>query len=99
MDNERYSLINGDWMTCGCGGKPKVKAILPPNSKPLLIRKHIELTGPKTGIKYSIRPNEVSLDIDLQDYEIWSKDGTGLEDIQGRRGRLTRVFNDQKKQK
>lgn len=80
---EKYTKLSykeengGEWWTCGCGGKPKEKAVgLPTNTVPLLIKKQGFLIGPVTKIKYYIAPNFVSIDIDKEDAEAFKLDKT-----------------------
>lgn len=82
------------WMTCGCGGKPKEEAKLPAGSVSLWVKRNGLLTGPVTGFNYSIAPNQVSVDIDKLDADIWLLDGTAeklIAPFSGKTGRTTRV--------
>ncbi len=75
---------------CGCGQKPGDLVTPPINSVDTWVPIGGEHIGPATGIKYMVVPNTTSIDIDLADYQEWSKDGTAHPARPGFKGMLTR---------
>lgn len=85
---------NGYWYAgCGCGGKPKTKAIVPENSKAVQVFKNGQITGPVTGLRYNIMHTDIAIDIDAADADYWIEDGSAKlwEVREGSRGRLARI--------
>lgn len=88
---ETYSFNGKDWITCGCAGKPKLKAQIPINTQIIFIKKQGILIGPATGKQYDVLPHVNSLDIENEDAIIWLGNGFARPQLTGYKGQFTQT--------
>lgn len=88
---ETYAYDGKSWLTCGCGNKPKLKALIPENTQVIFIKRQGILVGPATGIEYDVLPHVNSLDIADEDAKIWVAEGFARPQLTGYKGQLTRT--------
>ena len=88
---ETYAYNGKDWLTCGCGNKPKLKALIPENTQVIFIKKQGIIIGPSTNLEYNVLPHVNSLDIDSEDAKIWLAEGFARPQLTGYKGQLTRT--------
>jgi hypothetical protein len=99
-DNLTFKEGKG-WATCGCGGKAKEYAVIPPNSTTIFVKSSEKIFGPISGIEYQFLPHQNSIDVDSEDAKYWLSIGYARPQLTGYKGRLTRtgVVNDKQEAK
>lgn len=81
----------GYYRGCGCGQKVGDLMTPPAGSTDVIITKTGPVTGPVTGIQYSIHPNTIAIDIDWNDAKAFREQGIVQEPRPGMKGVLTRA--------